>query len=340
MKNKTAIIHLTDIHLNPLGKIPQSCKENYHNIVKGEFEALGLEIEKYKTEYENVVVCISGDIFNLKQQSYYTPKNIEYYASILESTFRNIPIFSIPGNHDLTKSSMDLFHESAYNLLVKATKGMIDVSNINYEYSDRISISGIPYYATNEIRERLSKFQLDKSKTNIMMLHSDIFKDSSEVDWYLENYITHKEVIELNPNLDAVLMGHIHKETSPYNIEHSRKTWFSKPHAFSRMTKEYLSKKQIEESYPSYTLIEIDTNGDIQSAETKRITVYPASDFIDFKELELIKERSNKFSSFIAQIQQTFGTVNDSFSLENPDELFAKISIDKEVREVLSKYLA
>ena len=334
----TLILHLTDLHWNPLQKLPQSAKENYHEIVAKEFLELKNQIEDLKLGYKNIHICISGDLFNLKTQSLYHPKVINYYSQLVEETFKDLKVYCIAGNHDLTQSSFDLIEESAYNIWTKSTKNVIDVNNKTININENLTISGIPYYHLDEAKIKLQDFELNSSKTNIMLLHSDIFKDEKEVDWYLEKFITFEEVCKINSNLDLCLLGHIHKEMPITKISHVKDTWFSKPHAFSRMSKEYLTKKNLEDSYPTYSLIEIENNK-IVNIEYKQIKLYESEQFLDFNELEKIKERSSKFNDFIQQIQNSFGTIEESFAVQNADDIYNKMEISKEVKEVINKYI-
>jgi len=340
MSKPIAILHISDLHFHPLSKFPRSTKSNFHLVVKDEFAELGLQVEDLKKDYD-VKIAITGDIFNLKTQSLYIPKFIEYYSSLLEKTFSDLQIFCIPGNHDLEKSSYDLVSESAYNLLCKATKNIIDISNKTYSLSNKIKLIGIPYYNFATTKDKLSLLDLSSENSNVLFLHTDIFKDSSQVSWYLENYLTHKELVDLVPNLDLVLMGHIHAETTPYFIENSnKKTWFSKPHAFSRMSKDYLSKDDLESSFPSYSISYFDSTETLIKTEIKKIRKYKASDFIDFDDLAKIKESSNKFNSFISELKSNFGTIEESFSILSPEDVYNKLTISQEVKDILNKYLS
>lgn len=336
MKKYLGVCHLTDIHLNPLNKIPTSCKENYHEVVYLEFQELKNHIEELKLQYEKIVVCVSGDIFNLKQQSYYTPKVIEYYSNLFESTFSDLQVYCIPGNHDLTASSMDLFNESAYNIWSKATSNVVDVSNKTILIDDNITVSGIPYYKLQQTRDKIKDLNLSENNKNIVLLHSDIFASASDSSWFMHDFITYDEVSLLNKNISMALLGHIHKE-SP--IKSSENCTFSKPHAFSRMTKEYLSKEDLEDSYPSYALFELDKKGNMISSEYYRIKKFNSSDFIDFNDLQKVKENSNKFHDFIAELNSTFGSIEESFSIQNPDDLLNRIELENEIRQIINKYI-
>lgn len=335
MKKHLGLLHLTDIHLNPLNKIPTSCKENYHEIVFLEFKELKKQVDLLKQDYDKLIVCLSGDIFNLKQQSYYTPKVIEYYSNLFESTFSDLQIYSICGNHDLPQSSYDLINESAYNIWVKATKNIIDISNKTEKIDEKTTVSGIPYYKLNTTREKIKDLDLPHS-TNIVLLHSDIFPSQAQAPWFMHDCITYEELTSLNSKISLALLGHIHKESPITTIKNCT---FSKPHAFSRMTKEYLSKEDFEDCFPSYSLISFNSSGSITSSEIKRIKLFNSSDFIDFNDLQKVKENSNKFHDFINELNSTFGSIEDSFKIENPDDLLSKVELKNEIREIVNKYL-
>lgn len=317
------IIHITDIHLNPLNKIPQACSESYHDIVYNEFAELRQQIQKYKG---NSIIVITGDIFNLKTQSLYSPRNVNYYIKLFEDTFEGFQVFTIPGNHDLPKSTFSLLDETIYKSVTSGARNVTDISYTTFEF-DNIRLLGFPYSDMDTFKEKIQQ-QITKDKLNIALCHQDIYPTDNDTHFTSNNHLTFQQIIELNQNIDMFLLGHIHKEFEPININDAL---FSKPHAFSRTNKHYLEETDIKDSYPSYNVINILT----MEVKTFRIEKYKASDFMNFDIVKTIKEQSNKFQYFLEELRNT-GT---KFTIENADDTLNKIEMEKDIKDIVETYL-
>jgi hypothetical protein len=92
-------------------------------------------------------------------------------------------------------------------------------------------------------------------------------------------------------------------------------------------------------SYPSYAVITL-LDDTIQDIKYDKITKYDSSQFMDLNELRSIKDRSNKFNDFMAQIQNTFGSIEESFNISNPDDIYKKLTIPSEIKLIIDKYIS
>ena len=90
---------MTDMHLNPLNTIPQGRSEHFHDDVEAELDAL---TDVCIREHVNFI-CLSGDIFNLKVPSRYSPVDLLHYKRLLERI--PVKVYCIPGNYDMPQAS-------------------------------------------------------------------------------------------------------------------------------------------------------------------------------------------------------------------------------------------
>lgn len=150
-----AVAHITDIHLNPLNKIPAARTDTYHADTAAELE----NFRQFCIENAVKAVLVSGDVFNLKNSALYAPEHILYYKGIIDA----FPCawYAIPGNHDLPQSAYTNLQKSAYKLLVESCANFIDVSDryelLTFDDGLQIAISGIPYVGVSDFKARAAE---------------------------------------------------------------------------------------------------------------------------------------------------------------------------------------
>lgn len=360
------IIHLTDLHFNPLHKIPQSRTAGFHRHIKEKWGHVCSVIKEEKIKFG----LISGDIFHLKNPKIYCPEDISYYAKLFEDT--GIDWVTIPGNHDLPDSSFDQLEKSPYNLLVKATNNLFTLvrpivldplNNVRAVYMDSfsykneeenlnfksvpINIYGYPYYPLSSITCNLNKIndRMEQSGGfNILLLHMDVIIDPNVfLFWSVAGYDT---ILDKLPNADLICLGHIHQSFPVYkriNPKTKRIQLVSKPWSFTRVAKDYFNKIDIFEKQhkPSYSLITINqtiNNFDVQ-IEYKEIPFTPFEKAFKKDVLKKQLESNLTIKSFMEEVKKNFGTVDKAFKVIDPKDYLNQITIQDEVREMLNKYI-
>lgn len=360
------IIHLTDLHFNPLHRIPQSRTAGFHRHIKGKWDHISSIIKEEKINFG----VISGDIFHLKNPKIYCPEDISYYAKLFEET--EIDWVAVPGNHDLPDSSFDQLEKSPYNLLVKATKNLYTLvrpivmnkeNNIksvfmdcySYKYqkdnlyfnSIPINIYGYPYYPLSSIicnLEKINERMGCDEGFKILLLHMDVIVDPNIfLFWSVAGYDT---ILDKLPNVDLICLGHIHQSFPVYrriNPITKRLQLISKPWSFTRVAKDYFNKIDVFEKQhrPSYGLITINqskNNFNVQ-VEYREISFTPFEKAFKKDILKKQLESNLTIKSFMEEVKKNFGSIDKAFKVINPKEYLDKISMEEEVKNMLNKYI-
>lgn len=339
-------IHVTDLHLCPLNKMPQSRSESFHLDIQNKFRW----VEDYIRDNSISFVILSGDIFHIKAGSEYTPESLNYYSGLFEDW--KVPIYTIPGNHDLQKSSIHNIEKSAYKAIVKSTDNMVDVS-YNIDSFNRpngaegmvhlpehnITISGIPYFPLVETMGHLKNINEEFSKRpdsyRICLLHTDAIPNNDiPLHWATASY---EDLFERSGNIDLICQGHIHLQ---FPLATQGRTTISKPWAFSRVSKDYHNKTEILEHLhmPAITVVTRETG---QNTTYQYIPIKCVSFDIAFKKDSIKKqlEVQGVTRTFIDKLKKDFGSASNAFSLSTPENLLEQVSVPDEVREVINQYL-
>lgn len=334
-------IHLTDLHLCPLHKQPQSRSETFHTDIRNKFSYVANYIKKNDIEF----VLLSGDIFHTKASSEYSPETLLYYSSLFQSW--EVPIYCIAGNHDLQKSSIANINRSAYKLIVSCTPNLTDVSYCIDTFGrsfgaegfilehEGIAISGIPYHPLAETQKLLELINEEFAKVSsdlytICLLHTDAIPEKVPLYWEVMGY---DEVFARSSNIDLICQGHIHLQ---FPIQNNGKTEISKPWSFTRTVKDYYTKTEILEHQHKPSM------GVFKEGNAPH---YEEIEHIEFSKAFLtdsVKKQmqdSGRLNSFIEEIGKNFEDLGKVFDIESPEQYLEKIEISKEVRDVIDKYV-
>jgi len=357
------IMHVTDLHLNPLHRIPQSRNSKFHCQISEKWDCVCSNIREQDID----LGIISGDIFHLKNPKIYCSEDITYYTEMFERS--GIQWLCIPGNHELPESSFGQLRKTPYNLLMKATNNLTSLvshkdlggsgsslENIKLNpmwdcfmnvFSIPINILGLPYLPLNDTINclpHLNEFASSKEGFNLLLLHMDVLVDPNIfLFWPVAGY---DKVLDLIPNFSCVCLGHIHQSFPVYNrispiTNHPQLV--SKPWSFSRVAKDYFNKVSIYEKLhkPSYSVITLteDEGRFNVSVEYKIIDYAPFEEA--FKQDSLKKQIENNvvIKDFIEQVKKNFGDVNKGFSIIDSNAYYSSLEMPKEVRDMINKYL-
>lgn len=339
------IIHITDLHFNPLNRIPQSRTEDFHQHIKNKWDGLCKAIQVEKESADEVIGIISGDIFHLKNSKLYYPEFLNKYVSMFSQT--GIDWYSIPGNHDLPKSSYQLINTSAYQTLTMATPNLIDQSFKITPFdcgSVKINVGGFPFHPLKESLELLEDFngEFDSSGFNVAIIHTDALPDDTIFTFW--DIIGYDLLLDTLSNIDLVCLGHIHQSFPVYiRTKGSKKQMISKPWSFSRVVRDYFNQTDLLEKMhkPSYSLIKlVNEEGKFQvSVDYKEIPHEPFDVIFQKDDLKREIEKNEKVKGFIDQIKEQFGSTDKAFQVIDPDSYLRKIDIPENVREMIQLYL-
>lgn len=339
-------IHFTDIHLSPLNRIPASRTETYHADCAAELRSLWAEGERLKVDS----YFFSGDVFNLKRSELYAPEHILHYVRLFEEAAR--PIYGIPGNHDLPKSSYGELHRSAYKLFTDASTNFIDVSFKPKHITLGViplTIMGIPFLPNEEtataISQAASQMAINDYSGNtlkVLLVHTDIAPASMPMHW---DFFSYDDLMAMAPQINVFCGGHIHQRYPLYFNEQTGQV-ISKPFSMGRVYKDYFVSTEDENlrHLPEYALIDV-----LHDPETGAFKVdlsyHPVPDAVPFEaafNFDTLKqelENSARTSTFIEDLQRQFGSAHDAFSIPDPEKFLAQQSLPAEVAAVIHDYL-
>lgn len=359
--NIIKIMHLTDLHFNPLHRIPQSRSSRFHKQIFNKWGEVCSIIEKEKIDFG----VISADLFHLKNPKIYCPEDITYYSEMFEKT--GIDWAVVAGNHDEPESSFDQIDKSPYNLLCRATKNIVSLANSvvidretnkrvvflnSYVYNKNentipINVHGYPYFPLSITMSNLETLNERAKNTpgfNIALLHMDVLIDPNIfLFWPVAGY---DSVLDLLPNIDLVCLGHIHQSLPVYkrtNPKTGRVQMVSKPWSFTRVAKDYFNKTDIYEKLhkPSYSLITIEqTPNDLNvNVEYHEIPFAPFEEAFKKDVLKKQIENNAVIKNFLDEIKKEFSSVDDAFKIVNPEEYLQQKNMPDEVRNMIDRYL-
>lgn len=340
-----AFAHITDIHLNPLNKIPAARTDTYHEDTRKELEGF----REWCVENNIKGVFVSGDLFNLKNSALYSPEHILYYRDVIAAF--PCPWYVIPGNHDLPQSAYTNLQKSAYKLLCESCPNFIDVADrveiITLEDGLQVAVSGVPYVAPSDFKERalaLSE-KLPKGMINFTLIHTDITPSSDGSNTFFEA-LSFDEVMDALPATHVICAGHIHLSYPIYNRRHANGTaqMLSKPYSAARLVKDYYTTMEelAERHVPTATLFQCRRTE--QSALSLHAE-YKALPHVSFEHafipetLQRELEKAEQVHSFLEAIKAQFGSVADAFQIDTPEDYLKRMDIPAHVRAVIAEYL-
>lgn len=182
------IAHVTDLHLNPLHRTPDSRTEGFHDQIGRKLDS----VFSLCRDHEVQIGVISGDIFNLKDSRVYNPEDLNYHSM----KFSGSPVswLAIPGNHDLISSSYANVHKTAYYNFVQNGGKVEDVSFscrvvVDPETGLRVGVIGMPYHPLSVMGEYLSFLEEGK---HVELVYINIPALQKELNFFLARNITFK----------------------------------------------------------------------------------------------------------------------------------------------------
>lgn len=339
------ICHFTDVHLSPLGHVPQSRTDSYHSDVATELFELKQALIREKPDF----IVYTGDLFHLKNQSAYSPRDMNYYESLLKDF---PPFAAIPGNHDLPKSAYQNVKDSPYTTMCQMLPQTI--RDISGKYADiplmgdfrKIRIVGIPYVAAHSFREAVQNFLagvniLDDSEPTMygFLIHVDATPNKILVT--LWDSFSYQELADIFPKNSILFMGHIHASFPPWR-DPVRNVTISKPWSIGRVLKDYFNTCDILETQhkPSYSVTEIKTvaEGTLINMYYREIPCKAGSEIFVKESLQTQLEKSKEIQDFITSLKNS-GTGSDIFFTSDPMTYLNGLNLQKEIFDTIQEYL-
>lgn len=359
MRKNARILHFTDCHLNPLSVKPSSRTDAYHDQIDAKWAALSAAVIQNQVDH----VAFSGDLFHLKAQSQYQPRDTNRTISKIEALGR--PVSLIPGNHDLPKSSIDNYNETAFKAVISGARNATDVSMddkgqvrfLNQPVTvdgqpTNIVINGMPYVPMSKFKEMAAYFHQAtgmatmQDKFIITMLHVDALPAPNALPLPFETFIW-KELTEMFPYSDMLLLGHIHQAFPMQVIPTStgKNQIISKPWAMARNVNDIYVRTEVLEAQhkPGYTMIDIDLETKQVQAQYVDLPFAPFAEAFNAATLAAEIKGSKQISAIIDSLQNFMKTSNLDTEDNSPTAILMRLAKEsnapQQVIETTLEYL-
>lgn len=197
------ILHITDSHGTVKG--PESRKDIYYITFLRKLYELGYVVKKEKID----IVIHTGDLFHTARVS-------DKFAGQVSEMIKSwqVPVYVVPGNHDIEGYTTDTIDQTKLGLLAKA--GVIQLldrdnpitittNQDGEEYT--VAISGQEYYAhIDEGNMQDFEMQQDEADFNILAIHGYIADTAQHPN------IKCTMVGDIVTDADVILTGHYHRQ--------------------------------------------------------------------------------------------------------------------------------
>lgn len=197
------ILHITDSHGTVKG--PESRKDIYYITFLRKLYELGYVVKKEKID----MVIHTGDLFHTARVS-------DKFAGQVSEMIKSwqVPVYVVPGNHDIEGYTTDTIDQTKLGLLAKA--GVIQLldrdnpititaNQDGEEYT--VAISGQEYYAhIDEGNMQDFEMQQDEADFNILAIHGYIADTAQHPN------IKCTMVGDIVTDADVILTGHYHRQ--------------------------------------------------------------------------------------------------------------------------------
>lgn len=299
MKRVIAIA-FSDLHINLWNKFNKDNKRTLDH-----FRVL-LKIYKLCKKY-NCPALFCGDLFHKPEMSENELMDLlseNKYGFTDEFGLKHI--YAISGNHDMSKTNSIDKPSPSWVKFLDSIGYLYCIDFDSTEITKGVMVYGIPYLDHNiGLNDYIKKVELDKTKKNILMLHSDYpgAKDNDGMEiGSVENLN-----INLLSKFDLVLMGHIHK---PQRL--SKKVYMLGAPLHQRRT-DRGSKLGCYLIYEDLTL------------EFKHLKGFP--EFIDVESEDQVKDDGNYYTVIKKPLEvseKTYKTISKEFSKKKIVRLYLK----------------
>lgn len=343
------VVQLTDPHLCPLGNKFASRTDEFHQHIDNKWQSMCDMLDSLEVDH----VVLSGDLLHLKTQSNYQPRDINRMSAKMEALGR--PLSIIPGNHDLPKSSIDNYEQTAFKASVRAASNALDVSMNDkgqLEFKNHyvrflngrespVVVTGLPYVSMSLFDSMVQYFHdsgaMDPYAFNITMLHVDALPREKALPLPFETFIW-KDLVQRFPYSDILCLGHIH-QSFPMEMHLTaagKKQIISKPWSFSRSVNDvYVRTEVLEQQHrPAIALFDIDINERTTEALYIEIPHVPFREAFNVETLSKEIKESEKIISMVTGLKDMImAHANQGTLADNPLEIMKDLAQRQQISD-------
>lgn len=303
-------LYLTDTHFRS-----DSPRHRIDNAYRSQFEELG-EISNLILEHDLDFIVHGGDVFHHNKPSHELVRDLIGWAR-----YTNVPIYVVPGNHDLSGYNPNSISSVGLGVLFESELfHQLDEKAFNDE---KVYFKGV----LPEVEPHNDKYVVPKDDSWVKIIVSHNYISPLPL---MFPYLSTREV---KTNANLFLLGHLHdpSDTTSGGVR------FINPGALSRW--EIDSKDRI----PTVLLIDI-TNGIVDVKKIPLACAKKAEEIFDLTKVGEQKEKEDQLKSFMESLENTSFETNDIEQLvlaagknQGVEERILNKSLDKirEAKEVL-----
>ena len=318
------ILHITDSH--GTAKSPEGRKDIYYIAFLRKLYELGYVIKKAGID----VVMHTGDLFHSSRVS---DKFAGQVASMIKSW--GVPVYVVPGNHDIEGYTIDTIDNTKLGLLAKAgvvkildrdNSVLLNCSSDNGDFTVRLA--GQEYYADIDTGNKDDfMMQEDLADFNVLGYHGTL------VNRKLHPSMRFTMASDVITDADVILCGHLH-EKYWFNINDDTSAY--NPGAMMRLDRSEYNKTHL----PTYGILTVtmNQNDELESEynfyEFK--TARPASEVLDYETHDFNKAKVITLDSFKESLQASASSIQTETNVA--DMIKSTGAGDKEVMDAAMDY--
>lgn len=197
------ILVMGDIHLSD--RPPSSCTDTYLDDL---FDLLAQTVQKAYDQKADAVVW-AGDVFHLKQPSRTTHRTVQRAIEIVQAY--PVPLYIVPGNHDVVMDRMASLEGQPLGVLFKAGAKLLQ------GWADDLPLYGVPwlqFWDDETVSEALREFS-EQESPGLVVTHAPLYPPGFELPY--ENYPTSKWA-EAMDGKGFCYYGHVHEAHGIYDV--------------------------------------------------------------------------------------------------------------------------
>ena len=314
------ILHITDSHGTVKG--PESRKDIYYITFLRKLYELGYVIKKEKID----IVVHTGDLFHTARVS-------DKFAGQVSEMIKSwqIPVYVVPGNHDIEGYTIDTIDQTKLGLLAKA--GVIQLldrdnpititsNQDGEEYT--VAISGQEYYAhIDEGNMHDFEMQQDEADFNILAIHG-----------YIADTPQHPNIKctmcqDIISDADVILTGHYHRQ---FEWSDGQNLDIFNPGSMMRVEQTDYNKTHI----PQYGILNIELNNSGNIEWNYKFYNFkiaqPSTTVFDYNSKYKAKAASITLEGFKTSIANTMNQMQPSLGIPNLiNDICMNVKVDASV---------